>query len=881
MVSTLSQTHVICPGWCGRVILVFLLITCSHSLNGQNDVGSVGDTNHLLWSTDSTGPRRFISVHGRRAAIFGNPQGYSDDLSGGGLEVWAYPVQILRSYNVAFREQGTTTVIDGRTVLRRIEYSPEAVTRIYAGPDFIVREKLFVPLDESGVIVGYEVDSTRPLDIEVRFAPVLDLMWPASIGGQETLWTSTASGYLLSELTHRFAAIIKSPDIVEHDDTPNIGQPVGRAPGLAFTIRAGGDRDSARVVIAGSVTGEKAIELAAKLLQDEDSLEKASLSHYSKLLSWALRIETPDADVNRALNWGEVAVDQAWVCNPDLGCGLVAGYGPSRNARRPQYDWFFAGDGIVAVRALLASGQYQRARDELEFILKYQNQKNGMIWHELSQSAGLLDWDKYPYKFVHIDLTFDFLNTVGDYYAVTGDRDFVKSQWPSIRAAFEYCRTLIDPKDGLPRIPPDKEGGHEQDALSDELSLSVGWASAARSFADLATAAGHSEMVQSAVAAGELARVGIPQRYWDEQHHSWISGYTRSNTPLVDKGLGPARINGQPLLPEAQLDLLLDRLASSDFQTDWGARGNASSAKTYDPDSYSRGSVWATHTAGTASQFWAEHRSATAWPIWNALVPWSSLDSLGHMHEVLAGNYYHEEVESVPEQTWSSASFFTAAVHGLLGIEVDGVANRATIAPHLPPNWDFVTLRNLRVGSSIIGLKINQSADEIRFELQNSGSPVEIVFDPEIPIGAELQDARFGNQPISAILEKHSQDAHVKVEFTLPHGSDALVIRFAGGVSIIPDQPQLLVGDASHAIKITGVHLQGNLYMVDFDYLPSANSGFNLRTPWAIKNLKGGSIAALSPDLYRVTIQNSTPANKAPIYQHGTVTVMLARDKGN
>src|ERR1700686_1500308 len=161
----------------------------------------------LAWSTDSTGPRRFVSVHGRRAAVFGYPQDHSY-AGDGGLEVWAYPVQILRSYSVAFRAAQETTAIDGETILRRIVYSPEAVPRIYAGPDLIVREKLFVPLNEPGAIIFYEVESTRPIEIEIRFIPVLDLMWPASIGGQETVWNSAASAYSIAELKHRFIASI-------------------------------------------------------------------------------------------------------------------------------------------------------------------------------------------------------------------------------------------------------------------------------------------------------------------------------------------------------------------------------------------------------------------------------------------------------------------------------------------------------------------------------------------------------------------------------------------------------------------------------------------------------------------------------------------------
>ena len=59
-------------------------------------------------------------------------------------------------------------------------------------------------------------------------------------------------------------------------------------------------------------------------------MENAALTHYATLAENALRIVTPDETVNKNLAWAEVALDQARVCNPDLGCGSVGGYGPSR-----------------------------------------------------------------------------------------------------------------------------------------------------------------------------------------------------------------------------------------------------------------------------------------------------------------------------------------------------------------------------------------------------------------------------------------------------------------------------------------------------------------------------------------------------------------------
>ena len=217
------------------------------------------DRSQLVW--DSLSTTRFIAVHGRRASVLG----YSNN----GLEMWAYPVQILKAYRVSFRAADTTTEVDGPAILRRITYSPESITRTYLGSDFIVREKLFVPLDEPGAIISYDVESNRPLDIVVRFAPVLDLMWPASLGGQEINWDAASSSYVLSEPTRRFTAAIGSADIIAHDETSNSarrtseGQPSHSHCGQAASRTIG----SAKVIIAASVTAGDPTALAKRLAE--------------------------------------------------------------------------------------------------------------------------------------------------------------------------------------------------------------------------------------------------------------------------------------------------------------------------------------------------------------------------------------------------------------------------------------------------------------------------------------------------------------------------------------------------------------------------------------------------------------------------------------
>jgi glycogen debranching enzyme len=839
---------------------------CPAPLAAQEPSATPRALGELSWSSDSTGPVRFLAAHGRRAAVFG----YSDT----GLESWVYPVQVLSSYRVAFRPQGSSSEIDGPSILRRVSYSPQAVTRVYAGADFVVHETLFVPLDAPGAIISYEVEGAAAVDVVIRFVPVLDLMWPAGIGGQETAWNPAASAYLLSEPTQRFAASVGSPDVVAHDDTPNATRRAGRPAGLGFTIRPPAGSHTARLVIAaGSGRAAESAAAGNQLLKESAALERAAGDHYLDMLADGLQIETPDATINRALTWAQVALDQAWVCNPDLGCGLVAGYGPSRKARRPQYDWFFAGDGMVGIRALLATGRYPRARAELEFILKYRDAQTGMIWHELVQSAASLNWRNYPYMFVHVDLSFDFLNTVADYYSTTADLRFIQRNWGALEGAYRYCRTLLDPHDGLPRIPRDKQGNNEQDELSDDLSLSASWVSASRSFAALAAATGHAAAAAAARAASEQASRAITRRYWDERGHFWISAYTRAGSPVTDHDTRPAGALDETLFSPQQRDAVLDELASAEFQADWGTRSKAAGAASYDPNSYAGGSVWGLGSAGMAAAFWAAHRPGTAAPIWGALVPWAALDSLGHMHEVLAGDYYHEELESVPEQTWSSAGFLSSTVTGLLGLQVDGAARRVSLAPHLPPAWNFVTLRHVRVADADLTLRMSQSADAIRLQTDNDGEPVEMSFAPQLPLGALPLTAQLGERTIGVSLERHAQDAHARVQFSVPHGSASLTLPYRGGVAVMPSLPAPAIGEPSEAIKIVRTSLAGQELTIEFDQATARSSSLELRTPWKIAGVQGAAMESIAPTWYRLTVGAPPAPAAAHTYRRGKLAV--------
>lgn len=670
-----------------------------------------------VWSIGQPKENRYVSAHGLRAFA----GGYSED----GLEIWTFPLQLASDYRLVF-------VIDGRSedalaYLASADVDPLGATRHYAGPGFTVRERIETRGRHPGVIIRYQVEG-KPVDLRARFRPSLNLMWPAAVGGQELAWDAQAKGFLVGEPRRQFRALVASPQATAHSEPNNDrrGSEFGLPLFLQLAPQPCGARRCAELVFAGQSERDEDVHATVAALRHAPSEEDAARFRPAG----QLRITTPDADANRALQWAQIALEQAWTCNARLGCGLVAGYGPSHGARRPQYAWYFAGDGLVGARALIHEGRFERAAEELAFILRYQHPDNGMIWHEMSQSAGFLDWaGDYPYMYVHVDIAFDFISVLGEYLRASGDHAFLHRHWPAILKAYRYCVSTLDPDDGLPRVPADKMSANEQDRLTDELTLSAAWVEAASAMSGLAEAYGDAGLARAADEAAGRARKSLRARYRDEAGQRWVSGFTHAGKAAESTSPADLAAIRSGAATAAEAEATLRQLSSPAYLTAWGLRSRPETAVDYDPEAYSRGSVWGLGTAMAAETLWREGRAEQAATLWRSLVSWADADSPGHLHEVMRGDRPEPQRESVPEQTWSSAAFLSAAIHGMLGLDADARAKRLRFAPRPPAGWNHLDVDNVRLGEGRIDLHWRRHADRVDLEIENRGAPFLLIWE--------------------------------------------------------------------------------------------------------------------------------------------------------
>lgn len=668
-----------------------------------------------VWSTDQARQDRYVAAHGLR----GFAGGYAED----GLEFWAFPLQIVSGYHLEFLADGRA--VRGLDVLEGVDVDPLGVTRRYRGDGFRVVERIQAHGRLPGAGVSLRVEGHDDVRVRVHLRPSLNLMWPAGIGGQEFGWDAQARGFLLNEPSGRFRAMVASPQAGEHTlpNNDRRGSEFGRPVFMELTPVQCGTARCATLAMAGqSETGEEVHATAGALLQAA-SADAADDAARFALQDW-VRITTPDADVNRALQWAQIAVEQAWTCNARLGCGMVAGYGPSHGARRPQYAWYFAGDGLLTTRSLIHQGRYERAAEQLAFILRYQHPYNGMIWHEMSQSAGFLDWARdYHYMYVHVDIAFDLIATAAEYLRASGDTAFLERHWSALDKAYRYCLSTLDARDGLPRVPAEMMSANEQDDLGDELTLSAAWVEASHAMASLAALHGDHALATAATDASTRARASLRARYRDTAGQRWISGFSRQGHPGESTSAADmaAITSGAATQDEARATLA--RLSSEDYLTAWGLRSTPASASDYDPQAYAKGSVWGLGTASAAGALWGVGEDALANRLWLSLVPWAEHDSLGHMHEVMAGDAFLPQRESVPEQTWSSASFLSAALEGLLGLDVDAARRELHFVPQPPAHWTSLKVERLRIGADQVDLTWRRTAQGDALEIDNRGAP--------------------------------------------------------------------------------------------------------------------------------------------------------------
>ena len=212
----------------------------------------------------------FFDVVGRKAAV----AGYENR----SMEAWVYPLKILDDFNVSFHLQGYPLDFQGSETLTSINVRPEATTFTYTHAAFTVREIVFAPLDEPGIVILFDVQSVLPLSISVWFHPRLKLMWPAGLMTGTLSWEEKEHAYYITEETRRFVGMVGSPLASDAAVMPYQEEPRDLPIRFTMDVPLQAKSHFVPVIIAGSTEGRtKAKESYEKLLGNVEKLDEMAL----------------------------------------------------------------------------------------------------------------------------------------------------------------------------------------------------------------------------------------------------------------------------------------------------------------------------------------------------------------------------------------------------------------------------------------------------------------------------------------------------------------------------------------------------------------------------------------------------------------------------
>jgi glycogen debranching enzyme len=806
-------------------------------------------------------PSRYMEASGQRASFLGREDG--------SFEAWVYPLKVLHDFSLSFGVAAYADPIPGASLASSVDIRPESSTVRYSHASFTVDATWLVPIDAPGGLVLLDIDTSEPLTIVVKFRPDLKPMWPAALGGQYSYWDDGTKAYVIGEGSGKNNALVGCPLGLTPPEQPAHNLP--DAPSQ-FSIRVTPEVARKGLVPIVITAANERLDVVKKqyatLIASAGEAYRKSAEHYRHLRDDMTSMESPDKRMDLALEWGKVALDKGFVCNPHLGCGLIAGLGPSGTTERPGFGWFFGGDAFINSWAMTAYGDFETVKQSLE-VLRKRQRTDGKMMHELSQGAGYIRWfEDYPYGYYHADTTALYIIGVSDYVKASGDAALARDFWPSLRKAYDYCVSTDEDGDGL--MDNTKAGLaavetgtlRSRDVLTD-VFLGAAWTEAASAMVSLAQIA-EPAFVPTARAAFEKASASLNRRFLDDQGRRVFFAVMKDGKGQAEQTVWPAFGIWRGVFASARpaIDGTLDELAGSGIGTDWGARMLSRESRLYQPLSYNNGAVWPFLSGFAGLALYSERRGEAAWSYLDGTANLTFLESRGYAPELLSGDRLRTVDAAVPHQLFATTGFVSMLLRGMLGVrEATGIrpsasteasetirdeaaenamgqpASAMRLAPQLPPGWHYLHVKNLHWHDAVFDLDLEEHGDSLSLRLTPRKGAVPLYVELPLPPGAEwLPAKRERFMRMATVDTSRGVWLHASLMLSRP---ETFTLRYRPGIVLVPVHEEMRLGDASHRLRIIDTSFAGDTYKATVQGLAGRSYRLRIDTPLDVTSIEG------------------------------------------
>jgi glycogen debranching enzyme len=425
----------------------------------------------------------------------------------------------------------------------------------------------------------------------------------------------------------------------------------------------------------------------------------------------------------------------------------------------PWYSTTFGRDGLITAMQMLwidprvARGVLKRlAHFQATTVDPAADAEPGKILHEMrgGEMAALREVPFAQY-YGSVDSTPLFVLLAGRYFERTGDRETLAALWPSIEAALGWIDGPGDPdRDGFVEYRRATERGlanqgwkdsydaifHADGSLAEgniALAEVQGYVFAAKRLAArCALHLGKPDKARRLEAEAQALAARFEEAFWCEDLGTYALAIDGAKRPCKVRSSNAGQLLFSGMVREDRARKVAADLMRPHFFSGWGIRTIAVGEARYNPMSYHDGSIWPHDNALIAlglARYGLKHSVAH---VFKGMFDAATYMDLRRLPELFCG--FRREKRRGPTlypvacapQAWASATPFTL-LEAALGLEFDVARGEICLRnPYLPPFLNEVILRELRLGSSSVDLRISRHNDDVSLEVLRTRGQIQV-----------------------------------------------------------------------------------------------------------------------------------------------------------